>query len=95
MTWLFFTKDRFDVFYLFKLFHNEIMNQFGYFIKIVHSDNALEYMQSAFQEYCVSFGTIRQTTCGVAEHKNHHPLDIARSIMIHMLYASIFGVKHF
>ena len=72
--WLFLVKDRSDVFSMFKLFHNEIMNQFGCSIKIVRSDNVLEYMQSifvrsdilmqsVFEEYCDSYGIIYQATC--------------------------------
>ena len=81
-------KDPSDVFSMFKLFYNEITNQFGYSIKIVHFDNALEYMQSAFQENYASCGSIHQTTyahtpqqTGVAERKNCHLLDVARLIM--------------
>ena len=40
-------KDQSTVFSMFKLFQNEIMNQFGS-VKIVNSDNDLEYMQFAF-----------------------------------------------
>ena len=76
------------MFSMFKLFHNEIINQFGCSIKNIRSNNALEYMQSIFEEYCDSYGIIYQATCahtpqqtGVAERKNCHLLDVARLIM--------------
>ena len=47
-------------------------------------------MQYVFQAYCAAFGIIYHTTCahiiqqnGI-EHKNHHLVEIARTIMIHM-----------
>jgi len=44
------------VYNMFKLLHNEIMNQFDCSIKTVRSDNALKNMQS-------SFDIINQTAC--------------------------------
>ena len=48
--------ERSNVYNMFKLLHNEIMNQFDCSIKTVRSDNALKNMQS-------SFDIINQTAC--------------------------------
>jgi len=81
-------KDQFEVLSVFKLFHKEILTQFSSSIKILCSGNVLEYMQAAFQEYCVLFDIIHHTTCAhilqqnsVAKRKNHHLLDIAHVII--------------
>jgi len=75
-------KNQYKVLSIFKLFHKEILNQFGCSFKVLHSDNTFEYIKSAFQEYYASFGIINQITCthtpqnGVTQ-RNHYLIDIA------------------
>ena len=74
---------------MYKRFHKEILT----------SDNALEYMQYAFQKYCAFFlALFIITTCAhtpqyndVVEHKNRHLLDISHIIMIHVHILKYFG----
>ena len=57
-------------------------------LKILRTDNALEFTQASLHNYCESLGVIQQTSCphtsqqnGVTEHKHRHILDVARSLM--------------
>ena len=54
MTWLYLLKERSDVFGVIKLFHNEIKTHFSTFIRVLRTDNALEYMKNV-----VSFFVLR------------------------------------
>lgn len=76
---------------IFTTFYNEILGQFDTRIKILRSDNALEYTQAFINNFCTSHGIIHQTTCpytsqqnGIAERKHHHILDVARTLMFKM-----------
>ncbi|KAK6796212.1 hypothetical protein RDI58_003913 [Solanum bulbocastanum] len=61
-TWVFLMKDRSELFSIFKSFFAEIQNQFGVSIRTFHSDNALEYLSSQFQEFMSHQGIIHQTS---------------------------------
>ena len=56
-------KDRLELFSIFKGFFAEIQNQFGVSIRTFHSDNALEYLSSQFQEFMSHHGIIHQKSC--------------------------------
>ncbi|XP_069150894.1 peptide chain release factor 1-like, mitochondrial isoform X6 [Solanum lycopersicum] len=62
-TWVFLMKDRSELFSIFKGFFAEIQNQFGVSIRTFHSDNALEYLSSQFQEFMSHHGIIHQKSC--------------------------------
>ena len=77
--------------HVFQLFHREVTNQFSTSLKILRTDNALEYSQKSISLFCSSLGIIHQTSCtytpqqnGVAERKNRHLLEVARSLLLHM-----------
>ena len=83
-------KNRSDLFPIFKDFYAEIKNQFGVSIKVLRSDNAREYLSLPFKQFMTSQGIIHQTSCaytpqqnGVAERKNWHLVETARSMLIH------------
>ena len=87
MTWLFLMKERSELPRIFSKFYNEIFAQFNKHIKILRSDNALEYTQPVVDSFCADRGIIHQTSCprtsqqnGVAERKYRHLLDIARTL---------------
>jgi len=68
-----------------------IKNKFGNTIKVLRSDNGTEYVNQEFEQFLVSNGIEHQTTCvntpeqnGVAERKNRHLLEVARSLMFTM-----------
>ena len=82
------TKDR--VLEAFKNFHNHVSNHFNAKLKILRSDNGGEYTSQAFKQYLAQHGIIQQTSCpytpqqnGVAERKNRHLMEVARSMMFH------------
>ena len=67
------------------------MNQYFVTLKVLRTDNTLEFTQMNLQSYCESLGVIHQTSCphtsqqnGVAERKHRHILDVAYSIMLEM-----------
>lgn len=79
-----------EVFSYFKLFHKMVCTQFNAKIKIL-SDSGTEFTYRYFQNYLGIHGIIHQTSCvetlarnGVAERKNRHMLDVARSLMFTM-----------
>ena len=74
---------------VFKLFYKEIETLFDCAICILQYDNALEYVKEPLQSYCDNSGIIHYSSCGytpqqngVAEHKNRHLLEVARTPMI-------------
>ena len=91
MTWVYLLKAKSEVFSCFQLFHKMICTQFDTKIKILRTDNGTEYMNKNFDAYLESNGIIHQTSCpytsaqnGVAERKNRHLLEVARSLMFTM-----------
>ena len=68
-----------------------IENKFGNTVKVLRSDNGTEYVNQEFEQFLISKGIEHQTTCvntpeqnGVAEQKNRHLLEVARSLMFSM-----------
>ena len=91
MTWLFLMKERSELPRIFSKFYNEIFVQFNKHIKILRSDNALEYTQPVMDSFCVERGIIHQTSRyrtsqqnGVAERKHRHLLDVVHTLLFHM-----------
>lgn len=71
-------------------FNNYVSNQFNFKIKIFRSDNGGEYTSHAFKHQLAKHEIIHQTSCpytpqqnGVAENKNRHLMEVARSMMFH------------
>ncbi|KAL0641511.1 hypothetical protein Bca4012_102648 [Brassica carinata] len=80
------TKDR--VLEAFKNFQNYVTNHYNAKIKILRSDNGGEYTGQAFKQHLAQHGILHQTSCpytpqqnGVAERKNRHLMEVARSMM--------------
>lgn len=89
MTWLFLLKQRSELPYVLFPFSNSIFTRKR--IQIIRSDNAMEYIQSAVDSFCIERGIIHQTSCtrssqqnGIAERKLRHLLDVARTLLFHM-----------
>jgi hypothetical protein len=90
-TWLYLLKHKSEVLSVFKDFYNMVQNQYNVNVKILRSDNGTEYVNKAFDSFLSSHGILHQTTCvntaeqnGVAERKNRHLLEVARSLMFTM-----------
>ena len=68
----------------------EIHNQFGKTIHILRSDNAKEYFSASFNTFMASHGIVHHSSCphtpqqnGVAERKNCHIIETARTLLLH------------
>jgi len=79
------------VFSCFQDFHKLVANQFNARVPVLRTDNGTEYMNNEFRSYLSDQRIIHQTTCpgtppqnGVAERKNRHLLEVARSLMFQM-----------
>ncbi|KAK8962854.1 hypothetical protein KSP40_PGU018853 [Platanthera guangdongensis] len=90
-TWLYLLRDRSELPRVFRAFVLETRTQFHTTIKVLRTDNAREYTSHEFTALCSEFGILHQTSCaytpqqnGVAERKNRHLLDVARSLMLQM-----------
>ena len=88
-TWLFLMKTRAKLFSIFQKFHVEIRTQFNTSIRILRSDNAKEYFFMSFPSFMSSHGILHQPSYaytpqqnGVAEHKNHHLVETARTLLL-------------
>ena len=91
MTWIYMLRHKNEVLRCFQDFHKLVTNQFDARVRIIRTDNGTEYINSEFVSYVSDHGIIHQTTCpgappqnGVAERKNRHLLEVARSLMFQM-----------
>ena len=89
-TWLFLMKTQVELFSIFQKFHAEIRTQFNTSIRILRSDNAKEYFSMSFSSFISSHGILHQSSCayapqqnGVAERKNRHLVETARTFLLH------------
>ena len=74
----------------FQNFHAEIRTQFNASICILQSDNTKEYLSGPFSSFLFSHEILHQYFCaytpqqnGVAERKNRHFVEIARTHLLH------------
>ena len=91
MTWIYLMKQKNEVLKCFRDFCSLIGNQYDARVKVLRTDNGTEYVNNEFESYLSAQGILHQTTCpdtppqnGVAERKNHHILEVARSLMYTM-----------
>ncbi|KAL0441700.1 UNVERIFIED_CONTAM: Retrovirus-related Pol polyprotein from transposon TNT 1-94 [Sesamum radiatum] len=88
MTWVYFMREKFEVFKVFKKFKNLVEKQSGRSIKVLRSDRGKEYNNSEFDKFCEEEGIEHQTTIsynpqqnGVSERKNRTVMEMARSML--------------
>jgi hypothetical protein len=88
ITWLFLMKEKSEVGTLFRNFNSMIQTQFQTKIQVLKTDNAKEYFNTILGSYLLNQGIIHISSCvdtpqqnGVAERKNRHLLEVARSLM--------------
>ena len=74
---------------MFQNFYHTIETQFHQKIVILRSDNGREFQNHNLSEFLASKGIVHQNSCaytpqqnGVAERKNRHLLEVARSLML-------------
>ena len=87
-TWVYFLKQKSEVFEAFKTFKAAVENESGQKIKALRSDRGGEFTSKEFQEFCATSGIRRFLTVprspqqnGIAERKNRTILDMARSML--------------
>ncbi|KAL0301338.1 UNVERIFIED_CONTAM: Retrovirus-related Pol polyprotein from transposon TNT 1-94 [Sesamum radiatum] len=79
MTWVYFMREKSEVFKVFKKFKNLVEKQSGRSIKVLRSDRGKEYNNSEFDKFCEEEGIEHQTTVsynpqqnGVSERKEQN-----------------------
>ena len=90
-SWTYILKSRKEVLSRVQHFLLEIITQYATMVKVLRTDNALEFTQTAIEELCLAHGIVHQTTCpytsqqnGVAERKHRHLLDMVRTLLLAM-----------
>ena len=90
-TWLYLMRNRSELFSNFCAFVNEVQTQFSLPVRVLRSDNAKEYFSKPFSDFMTHRGILHQSSCsdtpqqnGVAERKNRHLLEVARSLLFEM-----------
>ena len=90
-TWLYLMKNRSELFSHFRAFCAEIHTQFHVYVQNLRSDNAKEYVSEQFQSFMLQNGILHHTSYvdtlaqnGVAERKNRHLLETAKTLFFQM-----------
>ncbi|KAJ9693611.1 hypothetical protein PVL29_009531 [Vitis rotundifolia] len=83
-------KNRAELFSIFQKFYAEIQTQFIVSIQVLRSDNAREYFSTPFTSFMSQHGILHQSSCAhtpqqneVAERKNQHLVETARTLLLH------------
>jgi len=81
-------KDKTETSQIFKHFHAMIRTQFQATIQVLKTDNARDFFNSILSPYLQTSGIVHISSCvdtpqqnGVAERKNRHILEVARSLL--------------
>ncbi|KAL0556854.1 hypothetical protein IC582_005371 [Cucumis melo] len=89
LTWVYLITDKSEVSSISQNFYHTIETQFHTKIAILRSDNGRELQNHNLSEFLVSKGIVHQTSCaytpqqnGVAERKNRHLVEVARSLIL-------------
>ncbi|KAG8473238.1 hypothetical protein CXB51_035235 [Gossypium anomalum] len=98
--WIYFLKQKSEVFEVFSKFKALVENQSGCKIKALRSDNGVEYLSEKFQKLCEQAGIHHQLTTvytpqqnRVCERKNRTVLDIARYLLFESKLPSKFWAE--
>ncbi|KAK4399972.1 Retrovirus-related Pol polyprotein from transposon TNT 1-94 [Sesamum angolense] len=70
MTWVYFMREKSEVFKVFKKFKNLVEKQSGRSIKVLRSDRGKEYNNSEFDKFCEEEGIEHQTTVSYNPQQN-------------------------
>ena len=88
--WTYLLVKKSDTYSVFKSFIVFVKRQFEADIKVVRSDNALEFLKGSLGPYMKSLGIEHQTSCverpqqnGRVERKHRNILEIARALRLH------------
>ena len=88
LTWIFLMKEKSEMGQIFLDFNAMIQTQFQTKIQVLKTDNAKEFYHSVLSDYLLKQGIVHLSSCvdtpqqnEIAERKNRHLLEVARSIM--------------
>ncbi|KAL4289903.1 hypothetical protein GQ457_14G000940 [Hibiscus cannabinus] len=88
MTWVYFVKEKSEVFSVFKKFKSSIEKQSGNAVKVLRTDRGGEFVSTEFDNFCEEMGIQHQLTAsytpqqnGVAERKNRSLVEMAKSML--------------
>ena len=91
VTYLYLTKERSELYSIFKSFYMEIKTQVNASLRIFRSDNAREYFHTSLSQFFDDHGIIHQSSCphtpqqnGVPERKMRHLLEVTCALKFHM-----------
>ena len=91
VSWVYLLCDRSEVITIVTHFITKVITQYSITLKILRTDNALEFVQTSLRTFCVDRGIIYQTTYphtsqqnGIAERKHRQLLDITCTLLIEM-----------
>ena len=90
MTWLYLLKERSKVSNVIEFFFNKIKNQFSTSIRVLYTDNALEYVKKDVSSFCSKIELfIRPLILIYLKEmkllkKHRYIMNVARTLMIHM-----------
>ncbi|KAI5312594.1 hypothetical protein L3X38_041767 [Prunus dulcis] len=100
MCWVYFLRNKYDTFNVFKKFKAFVELQSGFSLKRLRSDRGGEYASHEFQDFCASMGMERHLPIayspqqnGVAERRNRTICEMARSMMIEKGITVIFWAE--
>lgn len=86
-TWVYLMQSKFDIFRLLTQFFTMINTQFSLKVKVIRTDNALDFFKHECASLFASLGVLHQSSCpfipqqnGIVERKHHHILNLARSL---------------
>ena len=86
--WTYFLKEKYEVSSIFEKFYSMIRTQYDTSIKILRTDNGTEYFNNALNHFLSTRGLLHHSSCvdspqqnGISERKNHHILEVARSLL--------------
>ncbi|KAL0423820.1 UNVERIFIED_CONTAM: Retrovirus-related Pol polyprotein from transposon TNT 1-94 [Sesamum radiatum] len=75
MTWVYFMREKSEVFKVFKKFKNLVEKQSGRSIKVLRSDRGKEYNNSEFDKFCEEEGIEHQLLCPTKAVQNMTPIE--------------------
>ena len=88
--WVYLMKEKSETGKCSKVFVSFVKTQFGKEVKIIRSDNGLEFKSKPIREFYEERGSIHQTSCadtpqqnGRVERKHRHLLEVARALRFH------------
>ena len=96
MTLIYLIRHKDETFQCFKTFYAYVKNHFNVWVQVIRSDNGTKYVNKVFGTFLSEHWILHQTSCpdtpqnGVAERRNRHILEVARSLMFTMNVPKFF-----